>query len=317
MPVTKKARCALGSMFVVVVIIGLYALGVVGGREQETVLDPLITRWISSLEKGNLSDLSSLYDLDRDVSMVESSGKASMGPVAVRESLSANVECTQSNKVRIEPKRLWVEGDLAACYFLLEMDTQSHMGLEMTAVVRMHGTWVVRRQGTKWRIAHEHWSVISNVVPAEVAAPLTTGFETRMGDLLFYDGDLPEGCHLRKFKSQPPFNAGDNPFLSRDRDFIRSFAGAFFSGKVDAERIEEALYSIYMEKNEIGVFAFKFGDEESSIEAQAVGKRRLRSETWRKGRVIVNFWWDAGASPDCVRAMRARICAAMEEKEKG
>lgn len=83
--------------------------------------------------------------------------------------------------------------------------------------------------------------------------------QTRLEDLIFSDSELPSDCKLKTVLSTEdlPCKAESNPFISSDLEFISCFVGSFISNSSLIPKVKRALFSIYMDQAETGIFAIE------------------------------------------------------------
>jgi len=145
-----------------------------------------------------------------------------------------------------------------------------------------------------------------------------------MSALLLNQDQLPRGCKPRELEpgKEGPHGIKVNPYLSADREFVESFAGAYFYKEtgVRPDDVVEALFSVYLCPAEVGVFAWRFKTPDAAKAGQedlehVISSRRKDSfPVYRVRDVLVLLWYDY-ASQECVSHMEAVIRETLAKYE--
>jgi hypothetical protein len=136
--------------------------------------------------------------------------------------------------------------------------------------------------------------------------------------LVFSNEQLPEGCEIAKAKAneEMPFGITSNPYLSKDRAFIIPFVEEMFGETIDPDTVVEALFSVYEEKDEVGVFGLKFANGDSAERAAKVAESISKIEMIVHNDQIIALFWHDGASEACVVHMKKLIASALSVSEQ-
>ena len=122
-----------------------------------------------------------------------------------------------------------------------------------------------------------------------------------MKKLIFSPDQLPEGCAMGSVKpgEELPFGIKTNPYISTDRDFVEPFIKGMMDTALQADDVEEALFSVYHSTDEIGVFAFRFKSSDAAEKMEDVSQEYDDDIRWiiRANELLVMVWWDAPDDP--------------------
>ncbi len=113
-----------------------------------------------------------------------------------------------------------------------------------------------------------------------------------------------------------PWNIKGNPYLSEDREFIDAFAKELLGEGFDPAHVRAALFSVYEEHAELGIFALRLDDASSAEEAKTIliaqSEGAAGAMTFQTGNVVVLLWHD-GVSDDCFAAINDYLENVMQE----
>jgi hypothetical protein len=127
-------------------------------------------------------------------------------------------------------------------------------------------------------------------------------FGLTLADFIFENHQLPGTCRLVPIEPGEPLPCEfkSNPFLSEEREFLDCFVRNFVSDNetlIAATR--SALFSVYLENDEIGVFGLELESETSTNQAANLLQQEMQETTesqrftiFQKDRLVIQVWRD-------------------------
>lgn len=110
--------------------------------------------------------------------------------------------------------------------------------------------------------------VLALIILSLFLIPRASNTELSLEDFIFSDRELPKGVQLKAVgeNDRLPCQITTNPFISDDRSFLDCFARAFTRDSISTKNISRALFSVYKEQSEIGLFALETDSEETAAQ---------------------------------------------------
>jgi hypothetical protein len=131
---------------------------------------------------------------------------------------------------------------------------------------------------------------------------------------------LPEGCEIR----DDPKKRVKNRSIITDPKVLGAVIDDF-DGLFDLETLEAAYLAVYKEKNELGVFGWRFRTADAATAAhkklkQQFAKESERTRLWLMNKDVVWLWRDPGTTDECFehfeKFLQARVDAAKTAEKK-
>lgn len=124
-----------------------------------------------------------------------------------------------------------------------------------------------------------------------------TGHKLALDDFIITKDKLPENCELKSINlgEHLPCQAKTNPFISSDRAFISCFASGFISDTSLISGVKRALFSVYENDTEFGIFALEAETKKiaTSLFENIDQGNLVNSKLYQSDFIIVLLWSDS------------------------
>ncbi|MBX2826526.1 MAG: hypothetical protein KTR22_00075 [Flavobacteriaceae bacterium] len=142
--------------------------------------------------------------------------------------------------------------------------------------------------------------------------------EPTLEDFVFTQELLPKNCSFKEVTegARLPCKATTNPYVSNDPAFVNCFAGMMLRDEALTQKVKKALFSVYMDTNEVGVFGLEADSEESALQIVAHLEDKAPndegSSLLQSGPIVILLWQDRGKT-EAYETLKSLIEKQMEK----
>lgn len=117
-------------------------------------------------------------------------------------------------------------------------------------------------------------------------------------DFIFEEQELPVNCRIVPIRSgeELPCGVKSNPLISTERQFLNCFSMMLVRDESLAAATHSALFSLYIEKGEVGIFGLEFDSDASASKAAELllneNVDTQRFSVFQKGQIVIFLWRD-------------------------